>query len=146
MQDIFLLGAKCWDRLFLGVLRSAIHITFDESSLLLQSDIVEGSVEQMNDTGSVMTSAEQMNDKQQSQRTVTNNVALTCLPFQQQKISAGVSPALAAYRVSPRGMLHRLLCYALCKLLLARSNSLWGTFSLLVASNTSLFEFQPLSA
>ena len=62
MQDIFLLGAKCWDLLFLGVLRSAIHITFDESSLLLQSDIVEGSVEQMNDTGSVMTSAEQMND------------------------------------------------------------------------------------
>ena len=89
MQDIFLLGTKCWD---LDLLSSSTSCssTFDESSLSLQSDIVEGSVEQMNDIGSVMTSAEQMNDMQQSE----TNVALTCLPFQQQKISAGAARPL----------------------------------------------------
>ena len=72
MQDIFLLGAKCWDIHLLSSSTSSSS-TFDESSLSLQSDIVEGSVNQMNDIGSVMTSAEQMDDMQQSERTVKDD-------------------------------------------------------------------------
>ena len=60
---------------------------------------MEGSVEQMNDTGSAMTSAEEMNDMQQA--TVTEKGDQCSALFSQQKTSAGVSPALELRVRSP---------------------------------------------